>query len=50
MTWNAEGTLFFVTTGNGTIEVLKFPELKSVRSITGHTAGIYCIELDPVKK
>jgi len=50
ITWNNDGTLFFITTGNGTVEVVKLgkdPSFKIVRTIQAHTANVYCIEFDP---
>eukprot|EP00026_Physarum_polycephalum_P009287 Phypoly_transcript_09405.p1 GENE.Phypoly_transcript_09405~~Phypoly_transcript_09405.p1 ORF type:complete len:355 (+),score=41.64 Phypoly_transcript_09405:188-1252(+) len=52
--WNNTGELFFLTTGLGTVEVLRWipgsNELKPLRSIHAHTANTYCIEFDPLNK
>jgi len=50
--WNNDGNLFFLTTGNGTVEIMKYPELKNStsRTLQAHTANIYCIEFDPTGK
>lgn len=51
--WNMSGDLFFLTTGLGTVEVLSYPlekmqnDLKPVDTLTAHTAGCYCIAIDP---
>ncbi|KAK3267058.1 hypothetical protein CYMTET_24361 [Cymbomonas tetramitiformis] len=45
--WDKSGEEFFLTTGLGTIEVMTYPELKTVRSLQAHTAGVYCIAFDP---
>ncbi|KAK1296635.1 WD-40 repeat-containing protein MSI2 [Acorus calamus] len=47
LAWNTTGELFFLTTGNGTIEVLAYPSLKLLHTLMGHTAGCYCIAIDP---
>ncbi|KAJ3123597.1 hypothetical protein HK098_001807 [Nowakowskiella sp. JEL0407] len=31
----------------GTIQVLKYPELSLIHTISAHTAGCYCLEFDP---
>lgn len=34
----------------GTVEVLAYPSLKAVDTLMAHTAGCYCIAIDPVGK
>ncbi|KAK8962273.1 hypothetical protein KSP40_PGU013082 [Platanthera guangdongensis] len=46
--WNTTGELFFLTTGNGTVEVLGYPSLKILHTLMAHTAGCYCIAIDPI--
>ncbi|XP_008782985.2 THO complex subunit 3 isoform X1 [Phoenix dactylifera] len=47
--WNTTGELFFLTTGNaGTVEVLAYPSLKVLHTLVAHTAGCYCIAIDPI--
>ncbi|EYU33742.1 hypothetical protein MIMGU_mgv1a0114402mg, partial [Erythranthe guttata] len=46
--WNTTGDKFFLTTGNGTVEVLAYPSLRAVNTLMAHTAGCYCIAIDPV--
>ncbi|XP_072969317.1 THO complex subunit 3 [Typha angustifolia] len=46
--WNKTGDLFFITTGNGTVEVLAYPSLKLRHNLIAHTAGCYCIAMDPL--
>jgi THO complex subunit 3 len=41
------GDFFFLTTGLGTVEVLSYPSLKPLDTLTAHTAGCYCIAIDP---
>lgn len=50
MLWNNDGSLFFLTTGLGNLEVMKYPELKSCIILQAHTANIYCIQFDPTGK
>ncbi|XP_042037664.1 THO complex subunit 3-like isoform X2 [Salvia splendens] len=45
--WNMTGDMFFLTTGNGTVEVLAYPSLRAVGTLMAHTAGCYCIAIDP---
>ncbi|KAJ3332468.1 hypothetical protein HDU76_000114 [Blyttiomyces sp. JEL0837] len=45
--WNYAGDLFFLTTGQGTIQVLEFPSFNHVYTLAAHTANCYCIEFDP---
>ncbi|KNC97001.1 uncharacterized protein SPPG_07817 [Spizellomyces punctatus DAOM BR117] len=47
ISWNYAGDLFFMTTGQGTVKVLEFPQFKPVLDLTAHTANIYCVEFDP---
>ncbi|KAH7283999.1 hypothetical protein KP509_34G034800 [Ceratopteris richardii] len=47
MAWNITGELFFLTTGNGTVDVLSYPSLVTLQNISAHTAGCYCIAIDP---
>ncbi|KAI4307793.1 hypothetical protein L6164_030937 [Bauhinia variegata] len=46
--WNMTGEMFFLTTGNGTVEVLAHPSLRHLDTLMAHTAGCYCIAIDPV--
>ncbi|KAJ3033078.1 hypothetical protein HDV00_006810 [Rhizophlyctis rosea] len=47
ITWNHGGDLFFMTTGQGKIKILDFPDLKPAYEFVAHTANCYCIEFDP---
>jgi len=47
MTWNQTGEYFLMTTGNGTIDIVKFPSFERVHSVQSHSAHCYCIEFDP---
>ncbi|KAL5548802.1 hypothetical protein UlMin_004033 [Ulmus minor] len=47
--WNMAADMFFLTTGNGTVEVLAYPSIKPVDTLMAHTAGCYCIAIDPTK-
>ncbi|RVX14600.1 THO complex subunit 3 [Vitis vinifera] len=46
--WNMTGEMFFLTTGNGTVEVLAYPALRPLDTLMAHTAGCYCIAIDPI--
>jgi len=52
MAWNNTGQLFFLTTGQGTVEVFRYPDLlrpgklESAATLQAHTANCYCIEFD----
>ncbi|KAJ1393016.1 WD40/YVTN repeat-like-containing domain superfamily [Sesbania bispinosa] len=48
--WNMTGEMFFLTTGNGegTVEVLSYPSLRPLDTLMAHTAGCYCIAIDPI--
>lgn len=45
--WNTTGELFFLTTGMGTVDILAYPSLSTLHSLDAHTAGCYCIAIDP---
>jgi len=45
--WNHDGSLLLSTTGQGSIDILKLPDLKVLKILQGHTANIYCIKFDP---
>ena len=47
ISWNPDGTLFFVTTGPGTVNVLEYPSFKTLHTLQAHTANCYCIEFEP---
>lgn len=32
----------------GTVEVLAYPSLQAVNTLNAHTAGCYCIAIDPL--
>jgi THO complex subunit 3 len=54
--WNNSGNLFFLTTGNGTVEVFDYagggpaPPYEKLWSLTAHTQNCYCLEFDPKDK
>merc|ERR1712080_200689 len=50
MAWNQTGEYFLMTTGNGTVDILKFPSLEKAHSVQAHSAHCYCIEFDPKKR
>lgn len=46
ITWNKEGDLFFVTSGDGKIHVLSFPDLKTLLVIDAFASPCVCIKFD----
>ncbi|KAL3865004.1 hypothetical protein ACJMK2_006640 [Sinanodonta woodiana] len=47
ISWNNEGDLFFLTSGQGSIHILSYPELKLQHVLNAHPANCICIEFDP---
>jgi len=53
MAWERSGRVFFLTTGPGTVELFRYPDmltekdLTPLRTLQAHTANCYCIEFDP---
>jgi len=56
MAWekvHSHGRLFFLTTGNGTVEIYRYADLLKpaeptpLHSLQAHTANCYCIDFDP---
>ncbi|KAK9499941.1 hypothetical protein O3M35_002875 [Rhynocoris fuscipes] len=45
--WNLNTTLFFLTSGQGSIHVLSFPDLKLLHVAKAHPGTCICIEMDP---
>ncbi|KAI8332062.1 WD40-repeat-containing domain protein [Chlamydoabsidia padenii] len=45
--WNKANNLFYVTTGQGTVKIYEYPDLKLLQSLRGHTGNCYCVEPDP---
>jgi len=50
LTWNNEGDLFFLTSGQGSIHILSYPDLKLQHVIQAHPANCICIKFDPTGK
>ncbi|XP_058219083.1 THO complex subunit 3-like isoform X2 [Rhododendron vialii] len=48
MAWSMTGDRLFLTTGNGTVEVLAYPSLQPLDTLVAHTASCYCIAIDPL--
>jgi len=46
--WNNESSLFFVTSGQGSIQIFSFPELKLQYVAKAHPGTCICIEMDPL--
>lgn len=45
--WNLETTEFFLTSGQGSIHVLGFPELKTLEIVKAHPGTCICIDMSP---
>ncbi|XP_041368145.1 THO complex subunit 3-like isoform X2 [Gigantopelta aegis] len=50
ISWNNEGDLFFLTSGQGSIHILSYPELKMQHVLNAHPAACICIKFDPTGK
>ena len=50
ISWNKDSNLFFLTNGQGCINVLSYPELKLEHVLQAHPANCICIEFDPTGK
>lgn len=50
ISWNNDNNMFFLTNGNGCINILSYPELKPVQSINAHPSNCICIKFDPMGK
>ncbi|XP_062193814.1 THO complex subunit 3-like [Phragmites australis] len=48
--WNKTGDLFFITTGLGHVEVVKDLDFQKSYKLNAHTAGCYCIAMDPLDR
>ena len=48
ISWNRPGDMFYLTTGDGDIQVMSYPELQLLHTIHAHPANCYCIEFDPL--
>ncbi|XP_065317899.1 THO complex subunit 3-like [Gordionus sp. m RMFG-2023] len=47
ISWNNENDLFFLTTGQGNISILNYPDLKIQQVIYAHPSNCICIKFDP---
>ncbi|XP_013406023.1 THO complex subunit 3 [Lingula anatina] len=50
ISWNNEGDLFFLTSGQGCIHILSYPDLQHQYVLNAHPANCICIEFDPTGK
>lgn len=46
LTWNNEGDMFFLTSGQGSIHILSYPDLKLQHVMQAHPANLICIKFD----
>ncbi|KAM8847758.1 THO complex subunit 3-like isoform 1-T1 [Synchiropus picturatus] len=50
ISWNNDNDMFFLTNGNGCINLLSYPDLKPIQSIKAHPSNCICIKFDPTGK
>ncbi|XP_028407705.1 THO complex subunit 3-like [Dendronephthya gigantea] len=50
ISWNNDNNLFFLTNGQGFINILSYPELKPLQTLHAHPANCICIKFDPTGK
>ncbi|XP_052682680.1 THO complex subunit 3-like [Crassostrea angulata] len=50
ISWNNDWDLFFLTSGQGSIDLLSYPDLKLQHTLNAHPASCICIEFDPKGK
>ncbi|CAH1258398.1 THOC3 [Branchiostoma lanceolatum] len=50
ISWNNDNDLFFLTNGHGCINILSYPELKQLQTLSAHSANCICIKFDPTGK
>ena len=50
ISWNKENDLFILTSGQGCVYVLNYPNLEQQYVINAHLATCFCIEFDPTGK
>ncbi|TNN61057.1 THO complex subunit 3 [Liparis tanakae] len=50
ISWSNDNDMFFLTNGNGCINILSYPELKPIQSINAHPSNCICIKFDPTGK
>uniref|UniRef100_A0A8C6R7H2 THO complex 3 n=1 Tax=Nannospalax galili TaxID=1026970 RepID=A0A8C6R7H2_NANGA len=46
ISWNNDNNMFFLTNGNGCINIFSYPELKPVQPINTHPSNCICINAD----
>lgn len=47
ITWNHSGAFFLLSTSQGNVTMLDFPNLNHVFTLPSHTASCYCLDIDP---
>ncbi|PIK44139.1 hypothetical protein BSL78_18991 [Apostichopus japonicus] len=50
ISWNNDNDLFFLTSGQGSINVLSYPALKPLDMLNAHPANCICLKFDPTGK
>jgi THO complex subunit 3 len=46
LAWDKSSSYLFLTTGQGSVIILKFPSMEHVYTINAHTSNCYCIEFN----
>ncbi|KJE91395.1 transducin family protein/WD-40 repeat family protein [Capsaspora owczarzaki ATCC 30864] len=47
MAWNAEGDIFYISTGLGAVQMYQFPSMTRINTVQAHTGNCVCIRFDP---
>lgn len=50
ISWNNSNDMFFLTNGQGCINILSYPDLQPIETLNAHPANCICIEFDPTGK
>lgn len=50
ISWNNTSDLFFLTNGNGCVQILSYPQLETQHTVRGHAGACVCIDFDPTGK
>ena len=50
MCWSPTGSILWMTTGMGTVEVYTWPGPQQLVTVKAHTAGCYAIDVDPTRQ
>ncbi|KAI9768373.1 MAG: hypothetical protein M1840_004982 [Geoglossum simile] len=45
--WSHSGNALLITTGEGRVRILSYPEFEPLYTINAHTSACFCLEMDP---